>query len=184
MTARPYRPFDTRRFYGLNEVQADGRECIECRADFARSPDTGDAGRVQRHRLAGVRVCLAPAAGRPPRRRSDGGVVRTRARFHDPTGARYGIPTFWWRGAPAGLATRRQLRAAGLRPGGQDIAAQVMWRGVGGVRAAYLYRIDAGRAEADGQPGPARRDRQSADRPAHLPDLHAGQGLLHPALTG
>jgi len=65
-------------------------------------------------------------------------------RFYDPTGARYGIPTFPYRLAPDGLLTRRQLRAQGLRPGGQDIAAQLMWhsRRVRGVRVAYLYRID------------------------------------------
>lgn len=63
---------------------------------------------------------------------------------YDPTGARYGIPTYLWRLAPDGLATRRQLRARGLRPGGQPIAAQVMVanRRAGGVRVAYLYRID------------------------------------------
>ncbi|SCL66971.1 RRQRL motif-containing zinc-binding protein [Micromonospora peucetia] len=72
-------------------------------------------------------------------------MSRIRAAFHDPEGSRYGIPTFWWRGAPAGYATRRQLRAAGLRPGGQPVAAQVLWRGVGGTRAAYLYRVDLAR---------------------------------------
>jgi hypothetical protein len=63
---------------------------------------------------------------------------------YDPTGARYGVPTYPWRLAPEGLATRRQLRARGLRPGGQPIAAQVMWvnRRAGGVRVGYLYRID------------------------------------------
>ncbi|MER5300184.1 RRQRL motif-containing zinc-binding protein [Streptomyces lasiicapitis] len=62
----------------------------------------------------------------------------------DPTGARHGIPTYPWRMAPDGLATMRQLRACGLRPGGQPIAAQVMRanRRAGGVRVAYLYRID------------------------------------------
>ncbi|MFF4210703.1 RRQRL motif-containing zinc-binding protein [Streptomyces sp. NPDC001796] len=62
----------------------------------------------------------------------------------DPTGARYGIPTYPWRLAPDGLATRRQLRERGLRPGGQPIAAQVMRanRRAGGVRVGYLYRID------------------------------------------
>jgi hypothetical protein len=70
---------------------------------------------------------------------------RIRAAFHDPDGDRYGIPTFWWQGAPAGYATRRQLRAAGLCPGGQPVAAQILWRGVGGVRAAYLYRLDLAR---------------------------------------
>lgn len=70
-------------------------------------------------------------------------------RFHDPEGAEYGIPTYPKRLAPPGLATRRQLRAKGLRPGGQDVAAQVLWLGrrpPGArerlVRAAYLYRID------------------------------------------
>ncbi|QDN88780.1 RRQRL motif-containing zinc-binding protein [Streptomyces sp. RLB3-6] len=64
----------------------------------------------------------------------------------DPSGARYGIPTYPWKFAPDDdqLATRRQLRARGLRPGGQPIAAQVMRinRRAGNVRVAYLYRID------------------------------------------
>ncbi|MDQ0985471.1 RRQRL motif-containing zinc-binding protein [Streptomyces sp. V2I9] len=70
-------------------------------------------------------------------------------RFYDPAGSRYGLPTFPWRMAPDGYATRRQLRAVGLRPGGQDIAAQVLWysrrywrKGTSPVRVAYLYRID------------------------------------------
>ncbi|MGW2508480.1 RRQRL motif-containing zinc-binding protein [Streptomyces scopuliridis] len=71
------------------------------------------------------------------------------SRFWDPDGARYGIPTYPFRMAPDGLATRRQLRATGLRPGGQDIAAQLLWfsrryrrPGRSPVRVAYLYRID------------------------------------------
>ncbi|WP_255752090.1 RRQRL motif-containing zinc-binding protein [Kitasatospora sp. A2-31] len=45
--------------------------------------------------------------------------------------------------APAGLFTRRQLRTRGLRPGGQPVAAQILWRSrrTNGVRAAYLYRL-------------------------------------------
>lgn len=68
----------------------------------------------------------------------------TFGRCFDPTGARYGIPTFPWRLGPDGHATRRQLRARGLRPGGQPIAAQLMRsnRRRGGVQVAYLYRID------------------------------------------
>jgi hypothetical protein len=66
---------------------------------------------------------------------------RIRAAFWDPEGDQYGIPTYWWRGAPAGYATVRQLRALGLRPAGQPVAAQVLWRGVGGTRAAYLYLV-------------------------------------------
>lgn len=65
------------------------------------------------------------------------------AKFHDPEGTRYGLPTFPWRSAPPATvyATRRQLRAAGLAPGGHDPVAQVMWRGVGGDRVAYLYDV-------------------------------------------
>ncbi|SCG14005.1 hypothetical protein GA0070610_0198 [Micromonospora echinofusca] len=61
-------------------------------------------------------------------------------RFYDPTGTRYRFPTYPYRSAPAGLATRRQLRAAGLRPAGHDPVAQILWRR--GKRVAYLYRID------------------------------------------
>ncbi len=42
--------------------------------------------------------------------------------------------------APEGLATLRQLRAAGLRPGGHDPVAQILWSR--GKRVAYLYRLD------------------------------------------
>ncbi|WP_405821261.1 RRQRL motif-containing zinc-binding protein [Streptomyces sp. NBC_00838] len=70
----------------------------------------------------------------------------TFGKCYDPSGARHGIPTFPWKFAPDGYATRRQLRARGLRPGGQEIAAQVMRRSrrrKGGVAVAYLYRLDA-----------------------------------------
>ncbi|WP_409074233.1 RRQRL motif-containing zinc-binding protein [Micromonospora chalcea] len=83
-------------------------------------------------------------------------MSRIRAAFHDPDGARYGIPTYWWRGAPPGYATRRQLRTAGLRPGGQPIAAQVLWRGVGGTRTAYLYRVDLARPKRTATPAQRR----------------------------
>lgn len=69
-------------------------------------------------------------------------MPRIRKAFWDPDGSRYGIPTYWWRGAPHGYATRRQLRAAGLRPAGQPVAAQILWTGLGGTRVAYLYRLD------------------------------------------
>ncbi|MCO8274785.1 hypothetical protein M1L60_29735 [Actinoplanes sp. TRM 88003] len=77
---------------------------------------------------------------------------RIRAAFHDPDGDRYGIPTFWWKGAPDGYATRRQLRKRGLCPGGQPIAAQVLWAGVGGTRAAYLYDLDLARPKRTATP--------------------------------
>ncbi|WP_435612184.1 RRQRL motif-containing zinc-binding protein [Streptomyces sp. bgisy159] len=53
------------------------------------------------------------------------------------------LPVYRWRLAPDGLATRRQLRALGLRPGGQDVVAQVERpRRRRGPLVAYLYRID------------------------------------------
>lgn len=54
------------------------------------------------------------------------------------------LPVFRWRLAPDGYATRRQLRALGLRPGGQDVAAQLerpRRRGRPPL-VAYLYRVD------------------------------------------
>ncbi|MCX5273752.1 RRQRL motif-containing zinc-binding protein [Streptomyces virginiae] len=53
------------------------------------------------------------------------------------------LPVYPWRLAPDGLATRRQLRAAGLRPGGQDVAAQLERpRYRRGPLIAFLYRIE------------------------------------------
>ncbi|MGI5356181.1 RRQRL motif-containing zinc-binding protein [Streptomyces sp. CA-252508] len=52
-------------------------------------------------------------------------------------------PVYPWRCAPEGLATFRQLRARGLRPGGQDVVAQVERpRRRRGPLVAYLYRVD------------------------------------------
>ncbi|OJF09792.1 RRQRL motif-containing zinc-binding protein [Couchioplanes caeruleus] len=65
-------------------------------------------------------------------------MSRVRAVFFDPDGTRY--------------ATRRQLRAQGLCPGRQPIAAQILWRGVGGTRAAYLYRLDRARPKRAATP--------------------------------
>jgi hypothetical protein len=60
--------------------------------------------------------------------------------FYDPEGRRYGIPTYPYHWAPKGLLTIRQLHAKGLRPGGQPVIAQILWRR--GLRVAYLYRTD------------------------------------------
>lgn len=85
---------------------------------------------------------------------------RIRAAFNDPDGDTFGIPTFWWRGAPDGYATLRQLRKRGLRPGGQPIAAQIMWAGVGGTRTAYLYRLDLAKPKRTATPA----QRQAIDK--------------------
>ena len=70
-------------------------------------------------------------------------------RFLDPDGVRHGVPSWPWRMAPDGLCTRRQLAAAGLRPGGQPVAGLLLWssrrytrRGTPQVRFAVLYRAD------------------------------------------
>jgi len=55
----------------------------------------------------------------------------------------HGLPSFRFGQAPAGLATRRQLRERGLCPGGQDIVAQLVWDG--GRQWAGLYRLDLAR---------------------------------------
>jgi hypothetical protein len=63
----------------------------------------------------------------------------------DPTGEIHGLPTYPWQAAPAGMATRRQLAAQGLRPGGQSPAAQVLRprrRRPAQPLVAYLYRVD------------------------------------------
>ena len=59
--------------------------------------------------------------------------------FYDPGGLRYGIPTYPWRAAPDGWLTRRQLRAVGLRPGGQQRCGQVVWKHRGRERRADLF---------------------------------------------
>lgn len=73
--------------------------------------------------------------------------------FYDPTGSRYGFPTFPFKGAPNGLATRRQLRRQGLCPGGHDPVAQILWRHRKQIRTAHLYRGDL--AEPKRTPSPA-----------------------------
>lgn len=84
-------------------------------------------------------------------------------KFFDPDGQEYGLPTYPRKLAPEGLATRRQLRARGLRPGGQAIAAQILWHGrrdpltrTRPVRVAYLYRLDLALPVRPMTPGRAR----------------------------
>jgi hypothetical protein len=69
-------------------------------------------------------------------------MARYRLAFYDTDGTRYAIPTYPWRTAPDGLATRRQLAARGLRPGRQPVCAQVMWGRYARPWVAYLFRLD------------------------------------------
>ncbi|NUW33838.1 hypothetical protein HTZ77_20725 [Nonomuraea sp. SMC257] len=72
-------------------------------------------------------------------------MSKSSARFRDPAGERYGLPSYPLGMAPPHLLTRRQLDAAGLRPGVHGAQAQVLWRtrrrGACVVRAAYLYDV-------------------------------------------
>ncbi|MFE0486797.1 RRQRL motif-containing zinc-binding protein [Streptomyces griseoaurantiacus] len=95
------------------------------------------------------------------------------------------LPVYRWRLAPDGLATRRQLRAMGLRPGGQDVAAELQRpRRRRGPLVAYLYRVDAakpvrpmtaGRAAALAKANRARRT---------CPTCRRDAGYVIPAALG
>ncbi|NED11280.1 RRQRL motif-containing zinc-binding protein [Streptomyces sp. SID9124] len=64
------------------------------------------------------------------------------------------LPEYRWRLAPDGYATRRQLRAMGLRPGDQSVAAVVCRpRRRREPLVAYLYRIDLARPVRPMTPG-------------------------------
>jgi hypothetical protein len=72
--------------------------------------------------------------------------------YYDPDGSRYGLPTYPYHCAPDGLATRRQLRASGLRPAGQPVTAQIIWKHHGKRRIAYLYRRSLARPKRTATP--------------------------------
>jgi hypothetical protein len=57
---------------------------------------------------------------------------------------------FRFRLAPSGLATRRQLSACGLRPGGAQPVAWLSWRN--GQRIAYLYDVAMAKPKRDFTP--------------------------------
>lgn len=65
-----------------------------------------------------------------------------------------GQPAFPFRLAPPGLATRRQLRAEGLCPGGHPHFGLLVWRARPGRRGwAYLYRRDLAQPKRVPSPG-------------------------------
>lgn len=64
------------------------------------------------------------------------------------------LPVYRWRLAPDGYATYRQLRALGLRPGGQGVAATLERpRRRRGPLVAYLYLIDRAKPVRPMTPG-------------------------------
>lgn len=103
----------------------------------------------------------------------------------DPTGATFGIPTFPWRLAPAGYATRRQLRARGLRPGGQPVAAQVLrGRHRRAPLVAYLYRIDLAKPVRPMTPGRAAALAKAMTARRTCPNCLTDAGYCIPASLG
>ena len=60
---------------------------------------------------------------------------------------RDGLPRYPWRSGPLGLATRRQLRDRGLRPGSPPIAVEVMRRRRGDEVVAQLYDVATARPD-------------------------------------
>lgn len=66
--------------------------------------------------------------------------------FLDPSGGRYGIPTWPWGFAPGHLFTRGQLREMGFRPAPRvEPAGQLMWRTrrAPDARTALLWDVRA-----------------------------------------
>ncbi|MFF5082493.1 RRQRL motif-containing zinc-binding protein [Actinoplanes sp. NPDC000266] len=104
--------------------------------------------------------------------------------FYDPTGSRYGFPTFPYRQAPSPLATRRQLRRQGLCPGGHDPVAQILWRHRKQIRTAHLYRGDL--AVPKRVPSPAQLATVAKMLTARRTCRHCGitQPYYIPRLTG
>lgn len=106
-------------------------------------------------------------------------------RFWDPDGSKYGIPTYPWRLAPDGLATRRQLRARGLSPGRQDIAAQILRpRRRREPLTAYLYRVDLARPVRPMTPGMWRAHAAMMRARRHCPDCGRDAGYVIPTSLG
>lgn len=105
--------------------------------------------------------------------------------FLDPSGVRYGLPTFPWRCAPEGYATYRQLRVRGLRPGGQPVAAQIMRpRRRRGPLVGYLYRLDLAVPVRPMTPG-RRAALDRANRARRLcPACRRDAGYVIPAALG
>ncbi len=78
--------------------------------------------------------------------------------FYGPEAGHHPLLTYRYRWVPKGLMTRRQLRASGLRPGGQPPVAQILWKyrntsGRTQRRVAFLY--DTGKAKPNRQATPA-----------------------------
>ncbi|MFC8263535.1 RRQRL motif-containing zinc-binding protein [Streptomyces sp. NPDC057291] len=90
-----------------------------------------------------------------------------------------------WRLAPDGLATRRQLRAMGLRPGGQDVAAELKRpRRRRGPLVAYLYRVDLAKPVRPMTPARAVALAKAMLARRTCPNCRTGAGYCIPSTLG
>ncbi|MFF4765025.1 RRQRL motif-containing zinc-binding protein [Streptomyces sp. NPDC001255] len=95
------------------------------------------------------------------------------------------LPVYRWKLAPEGLATRRQLRALGLRPGGQPVAAQLERpRRRRGPLVAYLYRVALARPVRPMTPGRARALAKANQARRTCPVCGRDAGYVLPAHLG
>jgi hypothetical protein len=111
-------------------------------------------------------------------------MTRYRARYLDPEGDRYGLPTYPWRSAPLGLATRRQLRDRGLCPGGRPIAAQVKWRRRGDDVVAYLYDVATARPKRTATPAVLRALARALEARRTCPTCREVRDYVNPRSLG
>ncbi|MFC8712424.1 RRQRL motif-containing zinc-binding protein [Streptomyces sp. NPDC057197] len=95
------------------------------------------------------------------------------------------LPVYRWRLAPDGYATRRQLRARSLRPGGQGVAAQLERpRRRRAPLVAYLYRIELAKPVRPMTPAKwAALARANAAR-RRCPECGRDAGYIIPAALG
>ncbi|WP_181724215.1 RRQRL motif-containing zinc-binding protein [Nocardia gipuzkoensis] len=94
-----------------------------------------------------------------------------------------GVPTYPWSAAPAHLKTRRQLRAAGLRPNGQDIAAFMVRKRRRGRKPLVAHLFDLAKAAPKRTASPAQLDairKATTEHQARAAERHGiDRGELH-----
>ncbi|MEQ6027632.1 RRQRL motif-containing zinc-binding protein [Streptomyces salinarius] len=96
------------------------------------------------------------------------------------------LPVFRWHLAPDGYATRRQLRARDLRPGGQDVAAQLerpRRRGRPPL-VAHLYRVDLAKPVRPMTPGRWRAHAAMMRARRTCPECRRDAGYVIPTSLG
>jgi len=92
------------------------------------------------------------------------------------------VPVYRYRLAPDGLATRRQLRAAGLRPNGHDPVGEIRWSR--GRRFALLYRVDQAAPVRPMTPGRARALEAAMRARRTCPSCRIDRGYCIPRSLG